>query len=418
MKLLLASLLFQSVACPLWADLDSIEKLFRAAYEVHLGTNYTADVAALDANYLEALKRAMVSATQGQRRDEALAFWNEIQRIKEKAALQEKDDGADPTLEKFRKTYRAQMAHLIEARRKAAAPMVVQFGAALDAHREELIESGKLHEADLVRDYQLANLEEKLIGKAPAQNASATVGPEIAFTNSLGMRFVPVPIFGGPTSGRKILFSIWETRLKDYAAFVEDTKREWPKPDFAQTEDHPVVAISWIDATTFCAWLTKREQTTRMIGPQDAYRIPTDHEWSCAVGIGTLEDAAVAPVRKAVLKEFPWGPTFPPPKGAGNYCGTETMRKPIARTPPSLVTTMDSNVRHRSEASRPTLSGFTISAAMFRSGVRIDTPMTAPMGGFCAVGVGEPTMQTYGRRIAITYTRQRIRPLTAASVWC
>ena len=35
------------------------------------------------------------------------------------------------------------------------------------------------------------------------------------------MRFVPVPIIGGPTVGKNLLFSVWETRVQDYAAFAK-----------------------------------------------------------------------------------------------------------------------------------------------------------------------------------------------------
>jgi len=145
------------------------------------------------------------------------------------------------------------------------------------------------------------------------------------------MRFVPVPITGGPSEGKTIRFSVWETRVKDYAEFVKDEKRDWPKPDFAQGDDHPAVMVSWEDATAFCAWLTKEERRKRKIGPKDVYRLPTDHEWSCAVGIGKEEDAAAAPAAKDVkITRYPWGVEFPPPKGAGNYSGEETKRTPVS----------------------------------------------------------------------------------------
>ncbi len=40
--------------------------------------------------------------------------------------------------------------------------------------------------------------------------------------------FVPVPIAGGD-SNRKVLFSIWETRVSDYALFIEGAGRDWPE---------------------------------------------------------------------------------------------------------------------------------------------------------------------------------------------
>jgi len=94
---------------------------------------------------------------------------------------------------------------------------------------------------------------------------------------------------------------------------------------------HPAVNVSWEDATAFCAWLTKEERRKRKIGPKDVYRLPTDHEWSCAVGLGKEEDASVTPAAKdGKISRYPWGMEFPPPKGAGNYQGEETKRNPIS----------------------------------------------------------------------------------------
>lgn len=56
---------------------------------------------------------------------------------------------------------------------------------------------------------------------------------------------------------------------------------EWKDVEFSgikQGPDHPVVKVSWEDAPAFCKWLSKQEGKT--------YRLPTDHEWSVAVGSG------------------------------------------------------------------------------------------------------------------------------------
>ncbi|HPA16544.1 MAG TPA: bifunctional serine/threonine-protein kinase/formylglycine-generating enzyme family protein [Verrucomicrobiae bacterium] len=121
--------------------------------------------------------------------------------------------------------------------------------------------------------------------------ASAT--KDKPFENSLGMKFVPV-------KGTGALFCIWETRVQDFDAFVKDTghSRQTIVP-FEQGPDHPVVLVSWDDATAFCAWLAKKEGLE--------YRLPTDAEWDVAVGKG----------------KYPWGDEFPPPPGSDNVGGDE-----------------------------------------------------------------------------------------------
>ena len=131
------------------------------------------------------------------------------------------------------------------------------------------------------------------------------------FTNSLGMKFLSVP-------GTDTLFCIWETRVKDYAAYAAENPgvdERWKNPEYRghkQMPDHPVVEVSWKDAKAFCAWLSKKDGVT--------YRLPTDHEWSAAVGIGDQEDAKASPGEKSkVIGRYPWGAAWPPPQGAGNF---------------------------------------------------------------------------------------------------
>jgi formylglycine-generating enzyme required for sulfatase activity len=128
--------------------------------------------------------------------------------------------------------------------------------------------------------------------------------------NSLGMRFVPVP-------GTNVLFSIWETQEKDYQTFCDETYKWRGKPRFEQTPEHPAVNVSWEDAKAFCKWLSGKEGKR--------YRLPTDHEWSCAVGIGDQENANATPKSKdmEIANVFPWGKQWPPPNDAGNYFGEE-----------------------------------------------------------------------------------------------
>ncbi len=53
----------------------------------------------------------------------------------------------------------------------------------------------------------------------------------------------------------------------------------WRDVGFEQTDEHPVVCISWSDALTFCNWLSQKEGKT--------YRLPTEAEWEYACRAGT-----------------------------------------------------------------------------------------------------------------------------------
>ncbi len=172
--------------------------------------------------------------------------------------------------------------------------------------------------------------------KTSASSAAAT--KDTPFENTLGMKFVPVPITGGPADGKRVLFSVWETRVQDYEAFVKETKCEWRPVQFRQGTDHPAMNVSWEDAQAFCLWLTKREQKNAQLGPQDRYRLPTDHEWSCAVGIGAREDARALPQAKDQLigDAFPWGREWPP-AGRENYAGEELLGLKLTEVYPFIT---------------------------------------------------------------------------------
>ncbi len=165
----------------------------------------------------------------------------------------------------------------------------------------------------------------------PAQSPAGTISPsniteEKPFTNSLGMKFVPVP-------GTKVLMCIHETRRSDYEAFAAENPnigREWKDPEailapemkgvkFSTAPDHPVVYVSSLDADEYCKWLSKKEGR--------AYRLPTWQEWSWAVGTGPLEPEgeSVEQIKAKLEGVYPWGKDWPPHAGAGNIAD-ETMK--------------------------------------------------------------------------------------------
>jgi heme-degrading monooxygenase HmoA len=86
------------------------------------------------------------------------------------------------------------------------------------------------------------------------------------WVNSLGMKFVSV-------ASTQVLFSVWDTRVRDFETFVKSTGYDatgdmlslgedgykqrgatWKEPGFSQGANHPVVGVSWNDAEEFCKW--------------------------------------------------------------------------------------------------------------------------------------------------------------------
>ncbi len=159
------------------------------------------------------------------------------------------------------------------------------------------------------------------------------------FINSLGMKFVPGVLYKRKdgTVSRKVHFCIWETRSKDFAAFVKATGHNagedwrtyethgWPvgraTGEAVDVSNHPVANVRYEDATAFCKWLTQKERASGSIGPEDEYLLPSDDDWSIVAGLGEREDPTAAPRLKDVKVKgiYPWGQNFPPSERGGNY---------------------------------------------------------------------------------------------------
>jgi formylglycine-generating enzyme required for sulfatase activity len=158
--------------------------------------------------------------------------------------------------------------------------------------------------------------------------------------NSLGMKFVEIKpgefLTGSPTTDanhqpnetqhtvaltKGFLMAMNDVTRGQFAAFVADSGyrtdaetagkawswnngkpaevngANWRNPGYDQTDDHPVVDVSWNDAKAFCAWLRKKEGKN--------YRLPTEAEWeySCRAGTTTA---------------YPWGDNPEGGKGCAN----------------------------------------------------------------------------------------------------
>lgn len=140
------------------------------------------------------------------------------------------------------------------------------------------------------------------------------------WTNTLEMRFVPVP-------GTRVLFSIWDTRVRDFQAFVNVRNRSWLKPNFPQDSIHPAVNVSWDDAHMFCAWLTRKERAEGFLKLNEGYRLPTDREWSIAAGLENETGKTPAERSRGAKDLFPWGRAWPPPSGAGNFADQSVAKR-------------------------------------------------------------------------------------------
>jgi formylglycine-generating enzyme required for sulfatase activity len=148
--------------------------------------------------------------------------------------------------------------------------------------------------------------------------------PDEVVSNGLGMKFTWIPpgtvLMGSPSSEEShqddeaqhrvtltkgFYLGIHQVTRGQFARFVKDAgyqteaergggahyltgkewkldpNKNWRAPGFAQTDDHPVVCVSWNDAVAFCDWLAKQD------GQGRRYRLPTEAEWEYACRAGT-----------------------------------------------------------------------------------------------------------------------------------
>lgn len=321
--LLLLSLLLtlsplQSPAATLPPELAKLEAQFLQLRNERVIAPFEVALAKLDSSYVASINRKMAEEKAAGHLDGVLALEAEQQRLTAKQPLPEADAPNIPTsLKELRTILRQQLTKITAQRTANLKSLMDPLDIRLAQLEADLTKADRLPDAKIVRDYR-----ERLVEAA----ASTPTGERMptsqdALTNTLGMTFVPVP-------GTDVLFCIHETRRQDYAVYadkvpgVDDSWKSQSKDGvpIGNKNDHPVVGVSWEDAVRFCEWMSKKEGKL--------YRLPTDEEWSYAVGIARHESRTmyVTPesLHQKTPNEFPWGGNFPLQTNdkAGNYGDT------------------------------------------------------------------------------------------------
>ncbi|WP_395740743.1 protein kinase domain-containing protein [Prosthecobacter sp.] len=301
--------------------LAQLEAGYQSRYDSDAQKPYLAAITALNQSYVaNGIARARATAQARGSLAEINALDAEKTTIETRGTVPAEDAADTPeSLKTLRDTYRAALAQLTARRDAAAAPLLQLYLGALDVYVSDLTKAGKIEEARQVQALRDSKAQPATVSvPQPAATASQSISPGKEFTNSLGMKFVPV-------KGTDTMFCIHETRRQDYAAYAAENPSvdgSWKNANrngipVGDKDDHPVVSVSWDEAHKFCEWLSKKEGKT--------YRLPTDEEWSIAVGIGPQEDrrkdSTPESLRFVLKDEYPWGGDFPPKTKdkAGNY---------------------------------------------------------------------------------------------------
>lgn len=299
-------------------------------------------LADLRKRYLAMLDEAIAKTSAANQLDEALLWRAERQAFDHTQNVAADDSGASAGIHALRTNFRLQLQKLDQERLAKARTLLGGYDAVLEKNQTLLTERGRLDDALLLKskreEIAIAWLSPSPLLAAAGAGTPDTAKPATAptasniksallgaatkedpYVNSLGMKFVPVPINRGPTAGRRVLFCVWDTRVQDFDAFAHETKRDEPKPNFEQEPTHPVVNINLDDAKGFCAWLTEQERKAGKLGLNDVYRLPNDEEWSTAVGLPPEPGSSPGERSGKNNAEFPWGHGFPPKTNEGNY---------------------------------------------------------------------------------------------------
>lgn len=222
--------------------------------------------------------------------------------------------------------------------------------------------------------------------------------------NSLNVKFIPLG---------DILLAATETRRRDYAEFVKQTgaRRPGPIPDQPKSGNFPIVNVNREEARAFCAWLTKRERDLNLIGKTDRYRLPTDEEWSRAVGLPPERGKDPAERNGRVRGIFPWGYEWPPPKGVDNFADESAAR--MGTTPTVIKGYQDRFPALAAVSALPVgTKGFTGLAGNVSEWVETDFELSLPPGHIVQGTVRGGNWRSFNPDELLSSARQGVPPDT------
>lgn len=117
---------------------------------------------------------------------------------------------------------------------------------------------------------------------------------------------------------------------RDSYTWRKHPELSWQNPGFKQTDRHPVVCVSWLDARAYISWLNGKVKQSSAASDQGPYRLPSESEWEYAARAGTRtkfwwSDDAAAASDHAWYKDNSAGHTHPVGLKAANAFGLHDM---------------------------------------------------------------------------------------------
>ena len=82
------------------------------------------------------------------------------------------------------------------------------------------------------------------------------------------------------------------------AKWVQDPRFIWSSPGFAQTDNDPVVNVSWNDSMAFCQWLSQKQSSVKIVLPSEA-----QWEYACRAGTASFWHCGNS---DELLQEYAW----------------------------------------------------------------------------------------------------------------